>query len=42
MGNIQQLYDSTLNREQREAVMSVVEGRHRVPYIISGPPGVSL
>lgn len=41
MSNNQQLYDRTLNTEQREAVSSVVEGRHRVPYLISGPPGVS-
>jgi hypothetical protein len=36
-----QWFDKMLNHEQRRAVTSIVEGNHRVPYLISGPPGVS-
>ncbi|WWC89628.1 uncharacterized protein L201_004553 [Kwoniella dendrophila CBS 6074] len=33
--------DEGLNEEQKGAVSAIVSGSHRIPYLISGPPGVS-
>lgn len=34
--------DADLNAEQRNAIAAVVERDHGIPYLISGPPGVSF
>ncbi|KAK4705873.1 hypothetical protein P7C70_g335, partial [Phenoliferia sp. Uapishka_3] len=37
-----QLYDTTLNQEQRHAVEAICHGQHFIPFLISGPPDSTI